>query len=103
MAEGPRDVQQPDRTWVIAGHPQGKPRGMLDEVIRAFHVDSFSRSRKGPRASLPSGTGIDASNCASNGGRPIRVLSAQAPESTTGRNLSAAPPDRLQRRGSESN
>jgi hypothetical protein len=29
-------VRQPGRTWVIAGHPQGKPRRMLDEVIAAF-------------------------------------------------------------------
>ena len=29
-------VRQPARTWVIAGHPQGKPRGMLDEVVEAF-------------------------------------------------------------------
>jgi hypothetical protein len=29
-------ARQPARTWVIAGHPQGKPRSMLDEVIEAF-------------------------------------------------------------------
>ena len=24
------------RTWVIAGHPQGKPRRILDDVVAAF-------------------------------------------------------------------
>jgi hypothetical protein len=29
-------AHQPNTTWVIAGHPQGKPRAILDEVIAAF-------------------------------------------------------------------
>ena len=29
-------VRQPASTWVIAGHPQGKPRAILDEVTAAF-------------------------------------------------------------------
>ena len=29
-------ARERDRTWVIAGHPQGKPRRILDDVISAF-------------------------------------------------------------------
>ncbi len=35
-------VRQPARTWVIAGHPQGKPRRMLDEVLEAFEGRSIA-------------------------------------------------------------
>ena len=29
-------ARQPTRTWVVAGHPQGKPRAILAEVVAAF-------------------------------------------------------------------
>jgi hypothetical protein len=37
-------VRERARTWVIAGHPQGKPRPILDEVIAAFDPDSDRRT-----------------------------------------------------------
>jgi hypothetical protein len=37
-------VRQPARTWVIAGHPQGKPRAILDEVIEAFGASPATTS-----------------------------------------------------------
>ena len=36
-------VREPARTWVIAGHPQGKPRAILDEVIEAFRPSTMAR------------------------------------------------------------
>ena len=33
-------AREPARTWVIAGHPQGKPRAILDEVVAAFGTRS---------------------------------------------------------------